>query len=66
VPLPVVPSPRCAPVDLTARRSACEAALRAVAEAPVRFLPAELLDALQGSWGTPEELGLVVPTAVAR
>jgi hypothetical protein len=36
-----------------------EAAVAAVAEAPVRHLPAALLDALQGSWGTPEELGLV-------
>lgn len=47
------------PVDLTARRSASEAAVRAVAAAPVRHLPAALLDALHGSWGTPEEvLGL--------
>jgi hypothetical protein len=43
-------------VDLAARRAAAEAAVRAVADAPVRHLPAALLDALQGSWGTPQEL----------
>ena len=43
-------------VDLGTRRAAAEAAVRAVAEAPVRHLPAALLDALQGSWGTPQEL----------
>ena len=46
-------------VDLAARRAATEAAVRAVAEAPVQHLPAALLDALQGSWGTTEQvLGL--------
>jgi hypothetical protein len=29
-----------------------------VAAAPIRFLAAELLEALQGSWGTAEELSL--------
>jgi hypothetical protein len=49
-------------VDLATRRAAAEAAVRAVADAPVRHLPAALLDALQGSWGTPEEvLGLRAP-----
>jgi hypothetical protein len=43
-------------VDLGLRRSAAAAAVRAVAEAPVRHLPAAFLDALQGSWGTPQEL----------
>ena len=43
-------------VDLGLRRSAAEAALRAAADAPVRHLPAAFLDALQGSWGTPQEL----------
>ena len=43
-------------VDLGLRRAAAEAAVRAVADAPVRHLPAALLDALQGSWGTSEEL----------
>ncbi len=43
-------------VDLGSRRAAAEAAVRAVADAPVRHLPAALLDALQGSWGTPQEL----------
>jgi len=54
--------PTCAPaeqdrvVDLATRRAAAAAAVRAVAEAPVRHLPAAFLDALHGSWGTPEEL----------
>lgn len=43
-------------VDLAARRAATRAAERAAAKAPVRHLPAALLEALQGSWGTPEEL----------
>ena len=43
-------------VDLAVRRAAAEAAVRAVADAPVRHLPAAFLDALQGSWGTPQEL----------
>ena len=43
-------------VDLATRRAAAEMAVRAAADAPVRHLPAALLDALQGSWGTPEEL----------
>ena len=57
-------------VDLATRRAAAEAAVRAVAHAPVRHLPAALLDALQGSWGTPQELlgARTVPVrlAVAR
>ena len=40
-------------VDLTARREQREAAVRAVAAAPVRFVPDALLEALQGSWGDP-------------
>lgn len=43
-------------VDLGLRRDAAAAALRTVADAPVRHLPAAFLDALQGSWGTPGEL----------
>ncbi len=43
-------------VALDVRRAAAQAAVRAVAQAPVRHLPAALLDALQGSWGTPDEL----------
>lgn len=61
----VTTSPRAAtrshlaPVaDLEALRLRKQSALRAVAAAPVRHLPAELLDALQGSWGTPEQVGL--------
>jgi hypothetical protein len=57
-------------VDLATRRAAADAAVRAVAHAPVRHLPAALLDALQGSWGTPQELlgARTVPVhlAVAR
>jgi hypothetical protein len=45
-------------VDLGARRAAAEAAVRAAAAAPVRHLPTAFLDALHGSWGTPEQLGL--------
>ena len=43
-------------VDLAVRRAAAQAALLAVAQAPVRHVPAALLDALQGSWGTPDEV----------
>jgi len=46
-------------VHLEALRVRSEAAVAAVAAAPVQHLPAALLEALQGSWGTPEELGLV-------
>jgi hypothetical protein len=46
-------------VHLESLRVRSEAAVAAVAAAPVRHLPAALLEALQGSWGTPEELGLV-------
>ena len=60
--MPLTALPTSAParedrvVDLATRRAAAEAAVRAVADAPVRHLPAALLDALQGSWGTPQEL----------
>jgi hypothetical protein len=45
-------------LDLETVRLRNEAAVAALAAAPVRYLPAELLEALQGSWGAPEELGL--------
>ncbi|WP_297369705.1 hypothetical protein [Cryobacterium sp.] len=52
-------SRRPAPVaDLEALRVRNEDVVTAVSAAPVQHLPAELLDALLGSWGTPEELGL--------
>ena len=59
--LPLSPLPSaCAAddrvVDLAARRRAADTAVRAVAAAPVRHLTAEFLDALQGSWGTPQEV----------
>lgn len=47
-----------APVHLESLRLRNAAVVAAVAGAPVRHLPAELLDALLGSWGTPKELGL--------
>ncbi|MDP3711487.1 MAG: hypothetical protein Q8R60_03235 [Mycobacteriales bacterium] len=40
-----------APVDLAAWRSRHEVAVRRTAAAPVRYVPAAFLDALQGSWG---------------
>lgn len=50
---------RLAPVaDLEALRLRNESVVSAVAAAPVRHVPAELLDALMGSWGTAEDLGL--------
>ncbi len=64
VPLPPSPADDRV-VDLGLRRAAAQAAVRAVADAPVRHLPAALLDALQGSWGTPGEL-LGVRTAPVR
>ena len=55
-----VPSQRSADVvDLHVRRMGGKRVVEAVASAPIRHIPAALLDALQGSWGTPEELGLV-------
>ena len=45
-------------VDLEALRVRNEVAVAVVAAAPVQHLPAALLEALQGAWGTPEELGL--------
>jgi hypothetical protein len=47
------------PVDLEAVRLRSEGVVAEVAAAPVRYVPAALLEALQGSWGTPESLGLV-------
>ena len=49
-------------VDLETLRLRNEQVVAQVAAAPVRHLPAELLEALQGSWGTPEELGLTPST----
>ncbi len=50
---------RLAPVlDLEALRVRSEGLVSALAAAPVRHVPAELLEALLGSWGTAEELGL--------
>ena len=72
-PVPGLPQARCVPtiapsarrrpvvVDLEALRVRSESAVAAVAAAPVQHLPAALLEALQGSWGTPEELGLTTP-----
>ena len=66
LPLPTpVPAAEDRVVDLATRRAAAQAAVRAAADAPVRHLPAALLDALQGSWGTPQEL-LGARTAPAR
>lgn len=57
VPLTLLPTPADdRVVDLGLRRAAAQAAVRAAADAPVRHLPAALLDALQGSWGTPQQL----------
>lgn len=53
-----VSHPFPAVADLAERRRQAERTAASVAAAPVRFLPAELLEALQGSWGTPEELGV--------
>lgn len=50
------------PVGLVDRRTRAQDAVRAVVEAPVRHVSAALLEALQGSWGTPEE---VLGSAVA-
>lgn len=47
-----------APADLAAARARRERTVRRAATAPVLHLTPEFLEALQGSWGTPEELGL--------
>lgn len=58
-PVPETPSPvRPLVLDLDAHRARREASVAAAAAGPVRHLPAELLEALMGSWGTPDELGL--------
>lgn len=51
-------APPPAPLDLAAARERRERAVRRAATAPVLHLTPEFLEALQGSWGTPEELGL--------
>ena len=57
--VPETPSPgRPVLADLTAHRARRERLVAATSAAPVRHLPPELLEALMGSWGTPEELGL--------
>jgi hypothetical protein len=60
----VAPPP--APVDLAAARARRERAVRRAAAAPVLHLTPEFLEALQGSWGTPEELGLAPRRAALR
>ena len=53
-------------VDLAARRARAERAIADTAAAPVRFVPDALLEALQGSWGEPDEVRDVVHLTVAR
>ncbi|MEX2289653.1 MAG: hypothetical protein WD794_04925 [Mycobacteriales bacterium] len=59
----VLPSPRPAAdvLDLHVVRMGGERAVTAMAAAPVRHVPAALLDALHGSWGTPQELAPARP-----
>ena len=50
------PCRTCRPsATCTARRARAEQAIADVVAAPVRYVPAALLEALQGSWGEPEE-----------
>ena len=60
---PARPRRRPVVVDLESLRLRNEQVVGQVAAAPVRHLPAALLEALQGSWGTPEELGLATVPA---
>jgi hypothetical protein len=53
-------------IDLGARRAEREEAVRAVAAAPVRFVPDTLLEALQGSWGDPVGTGEAQVLQLAR
>ena len=46
------------PLDLTAFRARHDSLVADVAADPVQHLPAALVEALQGAWGSPEELGL--------
>ena len=48
-------------LDLETLRLRNEQVVAQVAAAPVQHLPAALLEALHGSWGTPQELGLAAP-----
>lgn len=52
------------PVDLAAWRSRHEGAVRRTAAAPVRYVPAAFLDALQGSWGDLEPVEAVEMAAL--
>ena len=65
--LPALPAQRTPTgvVDLGRLRQRGSRAEAAVAAAPVRHLPAALLEALQGTWGSPQELGLA-PVAERR
>ncbi len=54
--MPAADLPAADVLDLSLRRRRAARAVQEVADAPVRYLPAALLEALQGSWGTPEEL----------
>lgn len=55
--VPATPSlEQPAVVDLSAHRARRDRTVACVASAPVRHLPPELLEALMGSWGTPEQL----------
>jgi hypothetical protein len=53
---PSTSSPAGRPVDLATYRARHTAVVRAAATAPVRYLPAAFLDALQGSWGDIEPI----------
>jgi len=50
-------------LDLSLRRRRAARSMKKVADAPVRHVPAALLEALHGSWGTPEEVLGTSPAA---
>ena len=53
-------------VDLSVRRARAERAIADVVAAPVRYVPAALLDALQGSWGEAGDPDAPLHLTIAR
>ena len=63
---PAAPTTPAAPVELAAWRSRHEGAVRRTAAAPVRYVPAAFLDALQGTWGDLEPVEAAALELVRR
>lgn len=60
------PADAAAPVDLATWRTRHTTAVRSAAAAPVRYVPAAFLDALQGAWGDLEPVEAAALELVRR